>query len=37
MICECGKELIIGSFITELGNEIEYTECLDCGVVEVSK
>ena len=37
MICECGKELTIGSFLTKLGNEIEYMECEDCGVVGVDK
>lgn len=35
--CECGKDLVIGSFLTKKGNEIEYEECEDCGVVEVYK
>jgi len=37
MICDCGKKLRIGSFLTELGNEIEYEECEDCGVVNMTK
>ena len=36
-ICECGKELYIGRVLTKLGNEIEYEECKDCGIVEMSK
>lgn len=38
MLCDCGNQnqLIIGTFVTQLGNEIEYMECEDCGVVEVN-
>ena len=36
MICDCKKELIIGAVLTKLGNEIEYCECEDCGLVEVN-
>ena len=35
--CDCGKQMIIGSFNTKLGNEIEYEECEDCGVQEIYK
>lgn len=34
-ICECGKDLVINSFITKLGNEIEVEECKECGIVNV--
>ncbi len=37
MRCNCGKQMDIGTFLTKLGNEIEYEECEDCGVIEVSK
>lgn len=33
--CECGKDMIIGSCLTKSGNEIEYEECEDCGLMEV--
>lgn len=36
MICECNKKIIIGRFITKLGNEIEYEECEDCGLIAVN-
>ena len=36
MKCDCGKDLVIGNFLTKLGNEIEYMECKDCGLVEVN-
>lgn len=35
MKCECGKDLGMGALLTKLGNEIEYMECQDCGLVEV--
>lgn len=35
MLCDCGKQLIIGVLLTKLGNDIEYTECESCGVVDV--
>ena len=35
MKCDCGKQLKIGTLLTELGNDIEYMECEDCGLVEV--
>lgn len=36
MICDCGNELIMGSTLTQLGNELEYMECENCGVVDVN-
>ena len=37
MKCElCGSDLIIDSMLTKLGNEIEYSECTECGIIEVS-
>jgi len=36
MKCDCGKELHIGALLTKLGNEIEYCECEDCGLVEIN-
>ncbi len=36
MKCECGKDLESGVLLTKLGNDIEYTECKDCGIVELN-
>jgi len=36
MLCNCNKQLTIGSMLTKLGNEIEYMECEDCGLVEIN-
>ena len=35
MKCDCGRKLVLGSFITTLGNEIEYMECEKCEIVDV--
>ena len=36
MLCDnCGKELTNGTVYTKGGNELDYSECADCGVVEV--
>jgi hypothetical protein len=35
MLCYCGKELKCGAVLTEEGNKIDYSECEDCGIVEV--
>jgi len=36
MKCDCGKELHMGALLTKYGNEIEYAECKDCGLVEIN-
>ena len=34
MKCDsCERDLVFGSFITKCGNEIEYTECEECGMI----
>jgi len=35
MKCDCREELHSGAVLTELGNDIEYSECGSCGIVEV--
>lgn len=32
MKCDCGEDLIIETFVTSLGTEVEVFECPKCGV-----
>jgi len=36
MKCDCGEVLENGAVLTKLGNEIDYSECKSCGLVEVN-
>ena len=37
MKCGCGRELHCDTVLTHYGSTIDYSECPDCGIVDLEK